>query len=73
MPPISRFGGGKRELKKQGIIDKLKSFFDKYFGLGLKSMDDDDVLGVGEYKKIIYEMPNDYELQKVAKDISKYK
>ena len=33
MPPISRFGGGGRE-KKQGIIDKLKAFFEKYFGIG---------------------------------------
>lgn len=33
MPPISRFGGGSRTVKKQGIIEKLKAFFDKYFGL----------------------------------------
>ena len=33
MPPVSRFGGG-REKKKQGIIDKLKIFFEKYFGIG---------------------------------------
>ena len=29
------FGGGNREQKKQGVIDKLKAFFDKYFGLGI--------------------------------------
>ena len=34
MPPVSRFGGGNRAKKKQLIIDKLKSFFDKYFGIG---------------------------------------
>lgn len=34
MPPISRFGGGDRTTKKQGIIDKLKSFFEKFFGVG---------------------------------------
>lgn len=34
MPPVSRFGGGKRTAKKQGIIEKLKSFFEKYFGIG---------------------------------------
>ena len=34
MPPVSRFGGG-RAKKKQGIIDKLTSFFEKYFGLGI--------------------------------------
>ena len=34
MPPVSRFGGGGRAQKKQGVIDKLKSFFDKFFGIG---------------------------------------
>ena len=34
MPPISRFGGGDRRTKKQGVIDKLKSFFEKFFGVG---------------------------------------
>lgn len=34
MPPISRFGGGGRAKKKQGVIDKLKQFFEKYFGIG---------------------------------------
>ena len=34
MPPVSRFGGGGRAQKKQGVIDKLKNFFDKFFGIG---------------------------------------
>ncbi|HHU53237.1 MAG TPA: type I restriction endonuclease subunit R [Clostridiaceae bacterium] len=33
MPPVSRFGGGNRDAKKQGIIEKLLRFFEKYFGL----------------------------------------
>ena len=34
MPPVSRFsGGGSRDQKKQTIIEKLKTFFEKYFGL----------------------------------------
>jgi type I restriction enzyme R subunit len=33
MPPVSRFGGGNRTEKKQTIIDKLKAFFEKYFGI----------------------------------------
>ena len=33
MPPVSRFGGGNRAAKKQGIIDKLMAFFEKYFGI----------------------------------------
>ncbi|MEA4836153.1 MAG: type I restriction endonuclease subunit R [Anaeromusa sp.] len=34
LPPVSRFGGGGRTEKKQGVIDKLKAFFEKYFGIG---------------------------------------
>ena len=34
MPPISRFGGGDRTTKKQGVIEKFKSFFEKFFGVG---------------------------------------
>lgn len=34
MPPVSRFGGGGRAEKKQGVIDRLKTFFEKYFGIG---------------------------------------
>ncbi len=33
MPPLSRFGGN-RAMKKQGLIDKLKAFFEKFFGIG---------------------------------------
>ena len=33
MPPISRFGGGDRTTKKQTIIEKFKSFFEKFFGV----------------------------------------
>lgn len=34
MPPISRFDGGNRAEKKQTIIEKLKGFFDRFFGIG---------------------------------------
>ena len=34
MPAMSLFGGGgKREEKKQGIIEKIKAFFDKFVGI----------------------------------------
>ncbi len=33
MPPVSRFGGG-RAKKKQTVIDKLKVFFKRFFGIG---------------------------------------
>ena len=34
MPPVSRFGGDSHSKKKQSVIDKLKNFFEKYFGIG---------------------------------------
>lgn len=33
MPPVSRFGGGSRDKKKQNVIEKLKKLFEKYYGL----------------------------------------
>ncbi len=44
MPPVSRFGGGNRAAKKQNIIQKLKTFFEKYFGIGgtFKFIDSND-------------------------------
>ena len=34
MPPMPRFGQSNRAQKKQGIIEKLQQFFEKYFGIG---------------------------------------
>ena len=34
MPPISRFGNSDRAKKKQGVIEKFKVFFEKFFGIG---------------------------------------
>lgn len=34
LPPVSRFGGSGRAAKKQTVLDKLKAFFEKYFGIG---------------------------------------
>lgn len=34
MPPVSRFGGGKRSEKKQGVIARLLAFFERFFGIG---------------------------------------
>lgn len=33
LPPASRFGGGDRAAKKQGVISRLMQFFEKYLGL----------------------------------------
>ena len=43
MPPVSRFGGGgARAKKKQTVIDKLKGFFERFFGIGGASFDETD-------------------------------
>lgn len=36
MPPVSRFGGGNRAAKKKTVIDRLKAYFDKFYGIGGK-------------------------------------
>ena len=33
LPAMSRFGGGNRQEKKKNVIEKLKVFFEKYFGV----------------------------------------
>ena len=33
LPAMSRFGGGNRQEKKNNVIEKLKVFFEKYFGV----------------------------------------
>ena len=33
LPAMSRFGGGSRQEKKKTVIEKLKAFFEKYFGV----------------------------------------
>ncbi len=37
MPPVTRFGGA-RTKKKQTVIEKLKAFFERFFGIGSGSM-----------------------------------
>lgn len=33
LPPMSRFGGGNRQEKKNAVIGKIQAFFERYFGL----------------------------------------
>ena len=34
LPPVSRFDGrGSRDKKKQNMINKLRNFFERYFGV----------------------------------------
>ena len=34
LPPVSRFGGGNRAVKKKTVIDRLKAYFEKFYGIG---------------------------------------
>ena len=66
MPPVSRFGGGNRATKKQGVIDKLKSFFEKFFGVGGSFTA--DVPKAVNYANVVSEQP----LMMVAEDTALY-
>ena len=66
MPPVSRFGGGNRATKKQGVIDKLKSFFEKFFGVG--GSFSADMPKTENYADIAAEQP----LMMVAEDTATY-
>ena len=59
MPPVSRFGGGGRTKKKQTIIDKLKAFFEKFFGIGGTFRAEEDIrvtnpIGIQQEKNLNY-------------------
>lgn len=67
MPPVSRFGGGGRAKKKQGVIDRLKTFFEKYFGLGGPA-----AFTEPEHKATVYEMDIQDNLSIVAETQTSY-
>ena len=69
MPPVSRFGGGGRAKKKQGVIEKLKAFFEKYFGLGIAEFRDEEQKQSVDYEieptyQMVAEEPTPYETKK---------
>ena len=65
LPPIRRFGGGNRAEKKQTIIDKIKKFFEKYFGINSSNNE--------ENNEIRYDVPDeDNNFAMVAEDEEKY-
>lgn len=66
MPPVSRFDGGNRASKKQGVIDKLKSFFEKFFGVGGSFTA--DVPKTVSYADVVSNQP----LMMVAEDTATY-
>ena len=65
MPPVSRFGGGGRAKKKQGVIEKLKAFFEKYFGLGIAEFRAEE-----QEKPVVYETEPSYQM--VAEESASY-
>ena len=65
MPPVSRFGGGSRAKKKQGIIAKLKAFFEKYFGLGITELQAEE-----QEQPVVYETEPSYQM--VAEETAPY-
>lgn len=68
MPPISRFGSGNRAKKKQGVIEKLKGFFEKYFGIGGSGTFTEQ-----ESEDAVYDMDNQETLPMVAEADDTYK
>lgn len=44
LPPMRRFGGGNRAERKESIIEKIKKFFEKYFGIWNSDNNSEDTL-----------------------------
>lgn len=67
LPPMRRFGGGNKTQKKQTIIEKLNKFFEKYFGVGNNSDQEND------FKYEITNEPIQEDFKMVAEHSQKYK
>ncbi len=68
MPPVSRFGGGSRAARKQTIIDKLKAFFERFFGISAasdlsKGPDDGSIYAFPAAEPKVAEAPTEYDLR----------
>ncbi len=68
LPPMRRFGGGNRAEKKQTIIDKIKKFFEKYFGINSSNED-----GNNDIQYDITDEENNNNLVMVAEEEEEYK
>lgn len=68
LPPMRRFGGGNRAEKKQTIIDKIKKFFEKYFGINSSNED-----GNNDIQYDITDEENKNNLSMVAEEEEEYK
>ncbi len=66
LPPMRRFGGGNRAERKETIIEKIKKFFEKYFGIWNSDNNNEDA--------IVYDVTEDdtESLAMVAEDKEKY-
>lgn len=67
MPPVSRFGSGGRVQKKQSVIDKLKAFFEKFFGIGGSIAFTDQ-----EQEPVVYNIDTKSNLSMVAESSAAY-
>ena len=67
MPPVSRFGGSARAKRKQGVIDALKAFFEKYFGIGVSNTFTEQV-----HKPVVYQLDPPSNLSMVAEEPGQY-
>ena len=68
LPPMRRFGGGNRAEKKQTIIDKIKKFFEKYFGISSSNEDENN-----ETRYDITDEEDNHNLWMVAEEGEEYK
>ena len=48
LPPVSRFGGTGRAKKKQSVVEQLKRFFERFFGIGGTTFTADKTVQAGE-------------------------
>lgn len=53
LPPVSRFGGGKAN-KKKNVLERLKAYFEKFYGIGSNTFG-----ATGEQKIVKYDMEPD--------------
>ena len=67
LPPMRRFGGGNRAEKKQSIIDKIKKFFEKYFGINTSNNEENN-----EVRYDVTDERDNNNLAMVAEDSEKY-
>lgn len=67
LPPMRRFGGGNRTERKESIIEKIKKFFEKYFGIWNSDNNNED--------EIVYDLTEDDtgSLAMVAEEGEEYK